>query len=126
MAVLFKMDSREKPYSVYNILSKDYADMIREISLHKDRPFLKAISKNEIIIYIRYNDYEEYTYCVIFSPIPDDQMRINNYDDKWDVKPRLHHFHIRGMQSVKESPMKGDPHNDIPILVKKVIEYIKK
>ena len=27
-------------------------------------------------------------------------MRFDNYDDRWDVKTRPHHFHKRGMQSV--------------------------
>ena len=39
------MDSREIFALVNNILIKDYWEMIRLISLHKDCPFLKAIFK---------------------------------------------------------------------------------
>ena len=120
------MDSREKLLLAYNLLIKEFSDNIREIIVYKDRPVLKATFQNEIILHIRYNDYSEYTYCVIYSPNPDDQMRFDNYDDRWDVKTRPHHFHIRGMQSVRESPMDGDPNQDIPVLIKKIIKYLKK
>ena len=120
------MDSREYLQLAHNIIIKSYSDLIREIILDKDRPVLKIIFHSEIILYIRYNDYGEYTYCVIYSPNPDDQMRFDNYDDKWDVKSRPHHFYTRGMQSVKDSPMKGDPKHDIPILFNNILEYIKK
>jgi len=120
------MDSREKLQLAYNVLIKEFSDIISEIIVYKDRPVLKAKFKNEIILHIRYNDYGEYTYFVTYSPNPDDQMRFDNYDDRWDVKTRPDHFHIRGMQSVKESPMEGDPNQDIPILIKKIIEYLKK
>ncbi|MBA7527024.1 hypothetical protein ES705_19197 [subsurface metagenome] len=53
-------------------------------------------------------------------------MRFDNYDDRWDVKTRPHHFHKRCMQSVIESPMDGDPNQDIPVLVKKIKEFLKK
>jgi len=117
------MDCRKKLQLAYNILIKEYSDRIREITLYKDRAVLKAIFHNEINLHIRYNDYGEYTYCVIFSPNLDDQMRFDNYDNRWNVKTRPHHFHIRGLQSVKESPMKGEPRQDIPVLIKKIIEY---
>jgi len=57
------MDSREKLQLAYNVLIKDFSDNIREIIVYKDRPVLKATFQNEIILYIRYNDYGEYTYC---------------------------------------------------------------
>jgi len=120
------MDSRANLQLARNIIIKEYNTYIREIILDKDRPVLKAIFNIELILYIRYNDYGEYTYCVIYSPNPDDQMRFDNYDDMWDVKTRPHHFHIRGMQSVIDSPMKGDPNHDIPILLHEILKYIKK
>jgi hypothetical protein len=45
-------------------------------------------------------------------------MRFDNYDDIWDVKTRPNHFHVRGMQSVIESPIRGMPDLDIPTLFK--------
>jgi hypothetical protein len=114
------MDSRKYLKIAQDILSRKYTDLIRQIILDKDRPVLKVIFHTEIILYIRYNDYAEYYYSVIFSPNPDDQMRFDNYDDIWDVKTRPHHFHLRRLYSVSESRMIGEPNHDIPIL----IEYI--
>jgi hypothetical protein len=116
------MDSREKLRLARNIIIKEYSDFIREIDLNKDRPVLKVIFFTEIILYVRYNDYDEYTYCIIYSPNPDNQMRFDNYDDVWNVKTRPNHIHIRGMQSVIESPMRGIPDVDIPILIKYIYE----
>ena len=73
------MNSREKLQLAYNVLIKDFSDIIREIFVYKDRPVLKATFQNEIILYIRYTDYGEYTYCVIYSPNPDDKNYIKNY-----------------------------------------------
>ena len=63
---------------------------------------------------------------VIYSPNPDDQMRFNNYDDIWNIKTRPHHFHVRGMQSVVDIPMRGEPNHDLPILLKYILGSIKK
>jgi len=120
------MDSRKNLELARNIIIKEYSSLIREIILDKHRPVLKMVFHIEIFLYIRYNDYGEYTYCVIFSPNPDDQMRFDNFDDRWDVKTRPHHFHVRGMQTVVDSPMSGEPNDDIPILLKYVLDSIKK
>ena len=120
------MDARKYLQLTRDILIKEYSSLVRELILHKDRPVLKVVFYDEIILYVRYNNYGEYTYCVIFSPNPDDQMRFDNYDDRWDVKTRPHHFHIRGMESVIDSPMIGDPKKDIPILIQNILIYRKK
>ena len=99
------MDSREGLEIARNIIIKEYSTLLREVILDKDRPVLKIVFHTEIYLYIRYNDYGEYSYCVIFSPNPNDQIRFDNFDDIWDVKTRPHHFHVRGMQSVVDSPM---------------------
>ncbi len=48
----------------------------------------------------------------------DDRERFDNYDKEWNVRTQPHHFHARGTQDVQESPMKGEPQHDIPILIK--------
>ncbi len=121
-----KMDSQKKLQLTQSIILKNYNTIIKEINLYKDRPVLRVLFHNEVVLYIRYNDYGEYFYSVIFSPNPDDQMGFENYDDVCDVKTHPHHFHVRGLQSVIESPMSGEPNNDIPILLKNIIDYINK
>ncbi len=53
-------------------------------------------------------------------------MRFDNFDDRWDVNTRPHHFHIRGLKSTIESPMLGEPNHDIPIILKLIQDYRKK
>ena len=69
-------------------------------------------------LYIRYNDYGEYSYQLIFSQKPNDRLRFDNYDNVWKVSTHPHHFHQRGEKNAIESPMTGDPNHDIPILIK--------
>lgn len=73
-----------------------------------------------IKISVQYNDHEEYSYSIFFSPAKDDFCRFDNYDDRWSVLTRPHHFHERGKKSVKESSMTDDPKVDIPQLCTKI------
>jgi hypothetical protein len=118
------MSHREKLNLAYQILLKKYNEIIRKIILLKDRPVLKITFHNEIILYIRYNDYGEYSYSITYSPNPDDQMRFDNYDDIWNVKTKPHHWHSRGLQTVIESPMNGDPDNDVPLLIELIFKKL--
>ncbi len=120
------MDARNNLEVGCSLIIKNYNTLIRESILERDRPVFKVIFYNEVNLYIRYNNYEEYSYCVIFSPNPDDQMQFDNYDDIWDVKTRPHHFHIRGMQSVIDSLMNEEPNHDIPILLEYILTSFKK
>ncbi len=63
-----------------NLIIQNYSKLTREIILDKDRPVLKIVFNFEIVLYIRYNNFREYSYNVIFTPNPDDQMRFDNYD----------------------------------------------
>ncbi len=120
------MDTRKTLEFARKLIINDYNEYIKDIILDKDRPVLKIIFHREIYLYLRYNDYGEYSYTTIFSPNPDDQIRFDNYDDIWEVNTRPHHFHTRGLKKVIESPMKGEPEHDIPILLKYALENIKK
>lgn len=120
------MDSRKTLELARNLIVQNYSVLTREIILDKERPILKIVFNFEVILYIRYNDFGEYSYSVIFTPNPDDHMRFDNYDDRWDVNTRPHHFHIRGLKLTTESPMVGEPSHDIPILLKMIQEDCKK
>lgn len=120
------MDARQTLELARNLIIQNYSKLTREIILDKERPVLKIIFNIEVVLYIRYNDFGEYSYNVIFTPNPDDQMRFDNYDDRWDVKTRPHHLHVRGLKSTTESPMGGEPIHDIPILIDKILDFSKK
>jgi len=53
-------------------------------------------------------------------------MRLDNYDDRWEVKTRPHHFHIRGMQSVIKSPRIDEPRQDIGKIFKIIFKNLRK
>ncbi|MEE9378388.1 MAG: hypothetical protein V3V33_10170 [Candidatus Lokiarchaeia archaeon] len=60
----------------------------------------------------------------ILNPKLENEPRIYILLEEADKSP--HHFHVRGMQSVVDSPMRGEPNHDIPILLKYILDSIKK
>ena len=82
---------------------------------------LKLSLHNGILIYIVYNNHNQYSYSIIYSQSKFDQKRFDNYDDRWDVSTRPHHFHMRGNNEVIDSPMNGYPEHDMGVLVDKII-----
>jgi len=47
-----------------------------------------------------------------------DRCRFDNYDDKWNVKTRPNHFHPRYDENGYNSPMTGNPSQDLQLLIK--------
>ena len=92
-------------------------ERIIEEELNVSHSQLKLFLDSGEIILIRYNQYGEYGYQIIHSRQKRDFSRFDNFDDKWDVKSRPHHYHLRGGKNVKSSPMTGNPKDDMPILV---------
>ena len=96
-------------------------DSIREDEIDETISQLKITLKSGVILYIKYNEFGEYGYQIIYSPRKNDFSRFDNFDDKWDVSTKPHHLHERGNRNVVASSMIGKPTHDIPILIK----YIK-
>ncbi|MHA1273429.1 MAG: toxin-antitoxin system TumE family protein [Promethearchaeota archaeon] len=97
----------------------DIEIILEELDYHLSQ--LKIILKSGITIYIKYNEFEEYGYQIVFSPQKNDFSRFDNFDDRWNVSTKPHHFHDKNKNRVIESPMIGEPEHDMPILV----NYIK-
>ncbi len=74
---------------------------------------VKYILLDATFVYIQYNNHGEYSYSIIYSPMDQDLCRFDNYDQHWDVISRPHHFHPQKIYDAQESPMKGDPQNDM-------------
>ncbi len=108
------------------ILLNELLPKIKNESIDDERPLLKIDFFKGIVLYIRYNDYDEYSYQLVFSQEPLDRIRYDNYDILWKVKSNPHHFHLRGEKEAFESPMNGDPEHDIPILLKIFFEIESK
>ncbi|MFX0113821.1 MAG: DUF6516 family protein [Candidatus Hodarchaeota archaeon] len=99
---------------------------IKDIQIDDDRPLLKVAFLKGFILYIRFNDFNEYSYQLIFSQKPNDRIRYDNFDDRWQVNSRPHHLHPRNETIAVESPMQGNPEHDVPILVRMILTETKK
>jgi len=82
---------------------------------------IHIILRNEISLFIRYNNHDDYAYSVLFSKVELDRCRFDNYDDRWNISTKPHHFHPRYNKLGFSSPMNGNPENDIPL----ICEFIK-
>ena len=96
-------------------------DVIKD-ELNESISQLKIVLNSGVTIYIRYNEFGEYGYQIIYSPQKDDFSRFDNFDDRWDVATKPHHFHKKGSRIAIASPMLGNPNHDMPILAKYLIE----
>jgi len=83
-----------------NVLYEEFASHIMNYSLSEERPVLTIIFYNGLILHIRYNDFEEYSYQLTFSSSKYDRIRFDNYDKNWKVSTTPHHLHKRGSKKV--------------------------
>ncbi len=100
------------------ILEQLFDKAINFLNLNYDSRKLHIILTDGIEIYIIYNDHGQYGYNIHFSNIDLDRCRFDNYDDKWDVASRPHHFHPRKKIGAESSKMTGNPKEDLPSLYK--------
>lgn len=77
---------------------------------------IHAILRDNVQLYIRYNNHGEYSYTIIFSNTSLDRCRFDNYDDRWEVSTRPHHFHPRKEKNANQSNMTGNPEEDMSYL----------
>jgi hypothetical protein len=68
------------------------------------------------MIFIQYNNYNEYSYSIVFSHLELDRIRYDNYDTDWDIPSKPNHYHPRKEKSGKSSPMIGNPQKDMLLL----------
>ena len=90
--------------------------MITDLEFEPRLARIKVVFRDGTILFVRYNNHNEYSYSVMFSQLQYDRCRFDNYDDTWKVSTPPHHFHPRRNNQGFESPMRGDPERDIPLL----------
>ncbi|MHA1402530.1 MAG: toxin-antitoxin system TumE family protein [Candidatus Helarchaeota archaeon] len=93
---------------------------IIKTELDFDAGRLKFTLKNSVIIYIRYNNYQQYSYVIQFSLKQDDRVRFDNFDARWNVSSSPHHCHPRFRRDGVESIFSGHPRSDLPVLCKMI------
>ncbi|TFG19435.1 MAG: hypothetical protein EU530_06230 [Promethearchaeota archaeon] len=116
------IDHIENLRRVRKLLLKSLEFEINYSEINEDLSQLKVLLKSGIIIYIKYNQFGEYGYQILYSRKRADWSRFDNYDDRWDVETRPHHLHERGNKVAQSSPMIGDPNKD----VQKLVKYVRK
>jgi hypothetical protein len=122
--VSFLLKALDKLFIARKMLLEEFISEIKDEKIDDERPYLKITFFNGLILYIRYNDYNEYSYQLIYSQDYLDRIRYDNFDDRWEVKSRPHHFHPQGKEEAIESPMNGNPKHDIKILLKNILKKL--
>lgn len=118
------MNRFKKLNTAREILLSELLPKIKDERIDDERPVLKITFFKGYILYIRYNDYGEYSYHFVYSQKPLDRIRYDNYDDTWNVDTTPHHFHPRAKKPGISSPMNGTPAHDMPILLKKLLNEL--
>ncbi|MGQ4874795.1 MAG: toxin-antitoxin system TumE family protein [Promethearchaeia archaeon] len=77
------------------ILEKELSVQVKLINFEPKLARIHIFLRDNTQIFIKYNNYGEYSYSLFFSKRDLDRCRFDNYDDKWDVSTRPHHFHPR-------------------------------
>ena len=88
-------------------------DLILEKEINLKLKRVKYRLNDATIVYIQYNNYNEYSYSIVYSHLNQDLCRFDNYDQQWDVSSSPHHFHPRKIYEARESPMRGNPLDDM-------------
>jgi hypothetical protein len=107
------MKSLEKLGKSKFLNEKELSITLQTLNFEPKLARIRVSLRNGTQIYIRYNDYGEYSYSIIFSKMRLDRCRFDNYDDNWNVPTRPNHFHPRFVGEGFKSPMIGNPDKDI-------------
>ena len=114
------MKSEDLILKAFNIIQIELQKEILATELDLDAGRLKISLNNSLIVYIRYNNFQEYSYIVQFSLRRDDRVRYDNFDDRWSVSSSPHHCHPRFRRDAIKSVFTGNPKSDLPILCKMI------
>ncbi len=110
------MKAIEKLQIAKEMLEKELISKLQNLTLYSNLERLKITLKDGTIIFIQYNNYNEYSYSIIFSSLELDRIRFDNYDKGWDINSKPNHYHPRKERIGKSSPMIGNPQKDMLIL----------
>lgn len=75
-----------------DLINKNLTHFIESMDLLDEHFMLKIRFNQGSLLYIRYNEYNEYSYQFFYSQQINDYIRYDNFDDRWQVLTRPHHF----------------------------------
>ena len=116
-----KMSSLQKLDKTRLLLHQYLSIHLSTLNFEPKLARIHAILRDNVQLYVRYNNYGEYSYTIIFSKSSLDRCRFDNYDDRWEVSTRPHHFHPRKKKDAFRSIMTGTPEKDIPLLCELIL-----
>ena len=111
------MGTIEKLEKARELLVPTLIRTITGVHLSDEHYTLRIDFEQHSILYVKYNDYQEYSYQILLSHQGSKSIRYDNFDDRWDVSSRPNHVHMAD-KTVVASPMNGDPVHDMPLLIK--------
>lgn len=111
------MDAASKIKDSKDIFEEKIGDLILNLETKIEEFRIDLILRNGHKVCIQFNQYNQYSYSIIFSNLFLDRCRFDNYDDHWKVTTKPHHFHPRYLKEGKKSPMIGEPIKDISLLI---------
>jgi hypothetical protein len=82
-------------HAAKKLLEKGLGNLILDLSMDIEDPRIFIKMRDGIRVYVQYNDHNQYSYSIIFSDGKLDRSRFDNYDDRWMISTRPHHFHPR-------------------------------
>ncbi|MHA1673637.1 MAG: toxin-antitoxin system TumE family protein [Promethearchaeota archaeon] len=115
------MSARLKIDLAKEYIEQNFSGNYSKIQIDYEDPRIKVNFEDGSIVYIQYNNHNQYSYHFLFSKGILDRCRFDNYDDKWDVPSKPHHFHPRLSKNAIFSPMNGDVNHDIPELFRFIL-----
>ena len=114
------MSSIKKLEHTKLIIEKELSIYLKNLYFEPKLARIHIILRDETQLFIQYNNHNEYAYSIIFSKIELDRVRFDNYDDRWNVSTKPHHFHSRYNKVGLFSSMNGNPERDISLFCKYV------
>ncbi len=93
------------------IIERELCNLILDLKIDVEDPRIAIKLMNGNRLYVQFNDHDQYGYSLVFSDGKLDRARFDNYDDRWSVSTRPHHFHPRLNMNAFESVMTGNPYN---------------
>jgi hypothetical protein len=107
------------------VLLEEYlGDNVQELFFEPKLARIQIILRDQIIIYVQYNNHDQYSYNLIFSEKELDRCRFDNFDKNWDVITAPNHFHPRNYIDGFDSPMNGNPKDDIPLFCEMILNGV--
>jgi hypothetical protein len=110
-------------FQARKIFYGNFSDQIQSSWINTKNYSMKIQLRKSILVYIRYNNYNQYSYVIQFSRKKYDRIRFDNYDDRWPVKTAPHHCHPRNSKNAIESNFIGDPNLDMNTFIEVLKPY---